>query len=63
VHKRGVQLLASHTEAEVLQLSGREVHSYLEKLIDAWRQCAYAQRKPAAADIEQLAQGYRVSFA
>jgi hypothetical protein len=63
VHKRGVQLLASHTEAEVLQLSGREIHTYMEKLIDAWRQCAYAQRKPAAADIERLAQGYRVSFA
>ena len=63
VHKRGVRLLASHTEGEVLQLAGGEVHSYMEQLVDAWRQCAYAQRKPAAADIERLAQGYRASFA
>jgi hypothetical protein len=63
VHRRGVRLLASHTEAEVLQLSGMEIHAYLEKLIDAWRQCAYARRDPAVADIERLAQGYRVSFA
>ena len=63
VHKRGLRLLASHTEAEVLELSGKEIHSYLEKLIDAWRLCAYARRDPAVADIERLAQGYRVSFA
>jgi hypothetical protein len=63
VHKRGVQLLASHTEAEVLALSGQAVHSYLEKLIAVWRLCAYAKRDPAPADIEQLAQGYRASFA
>jgi hypothetical protein len=63
VHKRGVQLLASHTEAEVLSLSGREIHSYLEKLIDAWRLCAYAKRSPGAAEVERLAQDYRASFA
>ena len=63
VHKRGVQLLPSHTEAEVLSLSGRELHFYLEKLIDAWRLCAYAKRNPAPADIERLAQGYQASFA
>ena len=63
VHKRGVQLLPSHTEAEVLSLSGQEVHSYLEKLIAVWRLCAYAKRDPAPVDIEQLAQGYQASFA
>ncbi|HEV7477006.1 MAG TPA: hypothetical protein VGO02_04625, partial [Burkholderiales bacterium] len=63
VHQRGVQLLPSHTEAEVLSLSGQEVHSYLEKLIAIWRLCAYAKRDPAPADIEQLAQGYQASFA
>ena len=63
MHKRGVHLLASHTEAEVLSLSGQEIHSYLEKLIDAWRLCAYARRDPAPADIERLAQGYQGSFA
>ena len=63
VHQRGVQLLPSHTEAEVLSLSGQEVHSYLEKLIAVWRLCAYAKRDPAPVDIEQLAQGYKASFA
>ncbi|HEX6691069.1 MAG TPA: hypothetical protein VF110_07985, partial [Burkholderiales bacterium] len=62
VHQRGVRLLASHTEAEVLQLSGKET-TYLEKLVDAWRLCAYAKRDPSVADIELLAQGYRASFA
>ena len=47
----------------MLLLSGKEMQSYLEKLIDAWRLCAYAKREPAAADIERLAQGYRASFA
>ena len=63
VHQRGVHLLASHTEAEVLSLSGQAVHSYLEELIAVWRLCAYAKRDPAPADIEHLAQGYRASFA
>ena len=63
VHKRGVHLLASHTEAEVLSLSGQDVRSYLEKLIETWRLCAYARRDPAPADIERLAQGYQASFA
>jgi hypothetical protein len=63
VHRRGVQLLPSHTEAEVLSLSGQDVHAYLEKLIATWRLCAYARRDPAPADIEHLAQGYQASFA
>jgi len=63
VHERGVRLLPSHTEAEVLELSGQEVHSYLENLIDAWRLCAYARRDPLPADIERLAKGYEASFA
>jgi hypothetical protein len=63
VHERGVRLLPSHTEAEVLELSGQEVHSYLENLIDAWRLCAYARRDPMPADIERLAKGYEASFA
>jgi hypothetical protein len=63
VHKRGVRLLPSHTEAEVLSLSGREMQSYLETLVAAWRLCAYARRNPAPADIERLAQGYQGAFA
>lgn len=61
VHRRGVQLLASHTEGDVLRLSGEQ--SYLEKLIDAWRRCAYARRMPAAAEVEQLAAEYGRAFA
>jgi hypothetical protein len=63
VHQRGVQLLPSHTEAEVLSLSGQEIHAYLEKLIDAWRLCAYAKRIPAGADVERLAEDYKGAFA
>ena len=61
VHRRGVQLLASHTEGDVLRLSGEP--SYLEKLVDAWRRCAYARRMPAAAEVEQLAAEYGRAFA
>jgi hypothetical protein len=60
VHQRGVQLLASHTELEVLRLSSS---IYLEELVKAWRESAYADRHAGAADIEQLAQGYRGAFA
>lgn len=63
VHRRGVQLLPSHTEAEVLSLSGQEVHAYLEALVAAWRLCAYARRNPVPADIDRLAQGYQAAFA
>jgi hypothetical protein len=59
VHQRGVELLASHTEAEVLGLSPAESAPYLQTLIEAWRACAYASRPPEAAAVEQLAAGYR----
>jgi hypothetical protein len=59
VHRRGVELLASHTEAEVLGLAPAETTGYLAGLIDAWCACAYARRPPAAASVEALAQGYR----
>jgi hypothetical protein len=61
IHKRGVQLLASHTEGDVLRLSGEL--SYLRKLIDAWQGCAYASRTPAAAEVERLAAEYGGAFA
>jgi hypothetical protein len=61
VHKRGVQLLASHTEGDVLRLAGKT--SYLEELIAVWRTCAYARRMPAAAQVEQLAADYGKAFA
>ncbi|HWM44008.1 MAG TPA: hypothetical protein VNP36_16340 [Burkholderiales bacterium] len=61
VHKRGVRLLASHTEGDVLRLSGDR--GYLQNLIDAWRRCAYARRMPAATEIEALAAQYGSAFA
>ena len=61
VHKRGVQLLASHTENDVLRLSGEP--SYLQTLVDSWRACAYAKRIPPAAEVERLAQDYKAAFA
>jgi hypothetical protein len=59
VHRWGVRLLASHTEAEVLSLAPFEAKKYLEKLIDAWRACAYARRPPDEQSVEALAEGYR----
>jgi hypothetical protein len=61
VHKRGVQLLASHTEGDVLRLSGKP--SYLGELVDAWRSCAYARRMPSATEVERLANDFRAAFA
>jgi hypothetical protein len=59
VHRQGVRLLASHTEAEVLSLAPAQAAQYLQMLIDAWRACAYARRPPGTAAVEALAQGYR----
>jgi hypothetical protein len=61
VHRRGVQLLASHTEGDVLRLSGEM--PYLRNLIDAWRSCAYARRTPPTPEVERLADDYKVAFA
>jgi hypothetical protein len=60
VHKRGVQLLASHTEGEAVRLAGV---AYFGVLVDAWRRCAYARRTPSGDEVEQLAKKYRETFA
>ena len=60
VHKRGVQLLASHTEGEAVRLVRL---AYFGALVDAWQQCAYARRMPAAEDVLRLANDYRAAFA
>ena len=60
VHKRGVRLLASHTEGEAVRLAGMP---YFAALVDAWASCAYAQRPPSTAQVEGLAQQYREAFA
>lgn len=59
VHRRGVRLLSSHTESEVLALAPPESAAYLEILVDAWRACAYARRPPGADAVDSLARGYR----
>jgi hypothetical protein len=66
VHRRGVELLASHTEAEALAVACTKLNVpgglYLETLVKAWRESAYARRDPALRELERLAQDYR-SFA
>ena len=61
VHKRGVQLLASHTEGAVLRLSGDM--PYLRTLVHTWLGCAYARRMPATLEVERLANEYEAAFA
>jgi hypothetical protein len=60
VHKRGVQLLASHTEGEAVRLAGIP---YFASLVDSWKSCAYAQRIPSPAEVERLAGDYKAAFA
>jgi hypothetical protein len=60
VHKRGVQLLVSHTEGEAVQLAGM---AYFAVLVDTWRRCAYARRLPSAHEVTALADGYKSAFA
>jgi hypothetical protein len=59
VHKRGVELRASHTEGEAVRLAGM---SYFAALVDAWRRCAYASRVPSVEEIQSLATAYRGAF-
>lgn len=60
VHKRGVDLRASHTEGEAVRLAGM---AYFAALVDAWRRCAYASRVPSAEEIQSLVTTYRKAFA
>jgi hypothetical protein len=59
VHKRAVQLRASHTEGEAVRLAGMP---YFGLLVDAWRRCAYAKRLPSPVEVEGLAQAYKTAF-
>ena len=64
VHKRGVQLLASHTEGEAVRLAPRVSRPFfLQSLVGAWQQCAYARRMPQADDVVRLANDYPGAFA
>ena len=60
VYKRGVQLLASHTEGEAVRLAAMP---YFALLVEAWRRCAYARRFPSASEIEGLVSAYKAAFA
>ena len=60
VHKRGVHLLASHTEGEAVRLARV---AYFGALVDAWRRCAYASRVPSLEEVQSLARAYREAFA
>ena len=59
VHRRGIELLASHTEGEAVVLAGMP---YFASLVDAWRRCAYAKREPSVEEIGRLAEGYKGAF-
>lgn len=59
VHRRGVMLLPSHTESEVLSLSPSDNRPYMKNLIELWRQCAYARRTPERSQVDALAESYR----
>jgi hypothetical protein len=59
VHKRGVQLLSSHTEGEAVRLAGLP---YFAALVDAWRRCAYARRIPSSEEIQSLVTTYKTAF-
>ena len=67
VHRRGVELLASHTELEALELARKRLDpdrsAYLQTLVRSWRECAYSRRAPGATEVEHLATGYSVMAA
>jgi len=64
VHRRGVELLASHTELEALQLAQKRLDpdrsAYLQTLVRTWRECAYSRRSPGSTEVEHLADGFKV---
>ena len=67
VHRRGVELLASHTELEALELARKRLDpdrsAYLQTLVRTWRECAYSRRAPGGAEVEHLAAGFGVMAA
>jgi hypothetical protein len=67
VHRRGIELLASHTELEALQLAQKRLDpdpsAYLATLVRTWRECAYSRRMPGQPEVEHLASGFSVMSA
>ena len=67
VHRRGVELLASHTELEALELARKRLDpdrsAYVQTLVRTWRECAYSRRAPGQPEVEHLAAGFSVMAA
>jgi hypothetical protein len=67
VHRRGVELLGSHTELEALELARKRLDpdrsAYLQTLVRIWRECAYSRRAPGQPEVEHLATGFSVMAA
>jgi hypothetical protein len=67
VHARGVPLLASDTEGEVLARvrarADKDTTRYVAELVALWQRAAYARRAPAAAEVERLAAEHAARFA
>jgi hypothetical protein len=59
VHRRGIELLASHTEGEAVALAGMP---YFGALVDAWQRCAYAKKEILEEQVMELAESYRKAF-
>jgi hypothetical protein len=60
VHRRRLELLASHTEGEAVTLAAMP---YFTALVEAWRRCAYARKEIPKEQVLELAQRYREAFA
>lgn len=62
VHGHGVPVRAASTERECLALSAARLppaaHAFLAQLVGTWQAVAYAQRRPAPADVEALCHGF-----
>jgi hypothetical protein len=67
VHRRGIELLASHTELEALQLAQKRLDpdpsAYLATLVRTWRECSYSRSMPGQPEVEHLASGFSVMSA
>ncbi len=67
VHGRGLEVPASATEAECLQLvqrhRGRDEADCFRRLTSAWLQTAYGHHRPSRQGLEELVNSWSVTFA
>ncbi len=63
VHKECLQIPASATEGECLQLASQlqqpSKYAYLQQLTQAWQEMAYAHRPPDPEEAERICQEWR----